>query len=82
MLIFFFFPNFDFLELERSREYESGYSKSSEIIRDFWSIVHSLSLELKRKLLEFTSGSDSVPVGGLSKLKLVSAEQQYQISKI
>ena len=30
--------------------------------------------EQKRKLLQFTTGSDRVPVGGLSKLKLIIAK--------
>lgn len=63
--------NFDFVELEKSTEYEGGYTNESQIIKDFWSIVHSLPDESKRKLLEFTTGSDRVPVGGLSRLKLL-----------
>ncbi|XP_026491337.2 ubiquitin-protein ligase E3A [Vanessa tameamea] len=65
--------NFDFNELEKSTEYDGGYTPDSQTIKDFWSIVHSLSLEDKRKLLQFTTGSDRVPVGGLSHLKLVIA---------
>ncbi|XP_052738018.1 ubiquitin-protein ligase E3A isoform X2 [Bicyclus anynana] len=65
--------NFDFNELEKSTEYDGGYTAESQTIKDFWSIVHSLSLEDKRKLLQFTTGSDRVPVGGLSHLKLVIA---------
>ncbi|XP_034825167.1 ubiquitin-protein ligase E3A isoform X1 [Maniola hyperantus] len=65
--------NFDFNELEKSTEYDGGYTSESQTIKDFWSIVHSLSLEDKRKLLQFTTGSDRVPVGGLSHLKLVIA---------
>ncbi|CAH2091795.1 unnamed protein product [Euphydryas editha] len=65
--------NFDFNELEKSTEYDGGYTAESQTIKDFWSIVHGLSLEDKRKLLQFTTGSDRVPVGGLSHLKLVIA---------
>ncbi|XP_047989880.1 ubiquitin-protein ligase E3A [Leguminivora glycinivorella] len=65
--------NFDFNELEKSTEYDAGYTSESQTIKDFWSIVHSLSLDDKRKLLQFTTGSDRVPVGGLSHLKLVIA---------
>lgn len=39
--------------------------------RWFWELVHDFNLEEKRKLLQFTTGSDRVPVGGLSKLKLI-----------
>ncbi|XP_055316657.1 ubiquitin-protein ligase E3A isoform X2 [Sitodiplosis mosellana] len=64
---------FDFNELEKATEYEGGYTEKSQIIIDFWDIVHGLSLESKKKLLEFTTGSDRVPVGGMSRLKLVIA---------
>ncbi|KAG5888353.1 hypothetical protein JTB14_020753 [Gonioctena quinquepunctata] len=66
--------NFDFDELENSTEYDGGYTNETEIIKNFWSIVHSLSLEDKRRLLQFTTGSDRVPIGGLSRLKLVIAK--------
>lgn len=59
--------------MEGATEYDGGYNSESSIIKDFWSIVHALSLEDKRKLLQFTTGSDRVPLGGLSKLKLVIA---------
>ncbi|KAK8769445.1 hypothetical protein V5799_014090, partial [Amblyomma americanum] len=64
--------NFDFNALEESTEYD-GYTASSPIIRHFWELVHEFSQEQKRKLLQFATGSDRVPVGGLSKLKLVIA---------
>lgn len=48
--------NFDFDELEKSTEYEGGYTAETQIIKDFWSVVHGLSFELKRKLLQFTTG--------------------------
>lgn len=48
--------DFDFIELEKSTDYEGGYTADNSIIKHFWSIVHGLSLELKRKLLQFTTG--------------------------
>ncbi|PNF21690.1 Ubiquitin-protein ligase E3A [Cryptotermes secundus] len=65
--------NFDFNELEEATEYDGGYTLDSPTIRNFWEIVHKMSLESKRKLLQFATGSDRVPVGGLSKLKLIIA---------
>ncbi|GAB6033283.1 Putative E3 ubiquitin-protein ligase HTD2 [Chamberlinius hualienensis] len=64
---------FDFNALEESTEYDGGYTAQSSIIRQFWEVVHDLSTSEKRKLLQFTTGSDRVPVGGLSKLKLIIA---------
>jgi len=62
---------YDFEELESVTRYEDGYEKNSPIIRDFWSIVHNdLSQDEKRKLLEFCTGSDRVPIRGLASINL------------
>ncbi|XP_048511578.1 ubiquitin-protein ligase E3A isoform X2 [Athalia rosae] len=65
--------NFDFAELEAATEYEGGYTVESEAVRNFWRVAHSLPPESQRRLLQFTTGSDRVPVGGLSRLKMVIA---------
>lgn len=59
--------------MEQATQYDGGYTNETTIIKDFWSIVHSLPSEDKMKLLQFTTGSDRVPLGGLSRLKLVIA---------
>ncbi|XP_059608473.1 ubiquitin-protein ligase E3A isoform X2 [Phlebotomus argentipes] len=64
---------FDFEELQASTDYDAGYTAESPVIRNFWEIVHALPVEAQRQLLEFTTGSDRVPVGGLSRLKMVIA---------
>ncbi|KAK2580164.1 hypothetical protein KPH14_012435 [Odynerus spinipes] len=64
---------FDFAELEAATEYEGGYTVDSEAVRNFWRVAHSLPPESQRRLLQFTTGSDRVPVGGLSRLKMVIA---------
>lgn len=65
---------FDFNELESSTEYDGGYSKETNVVRWFWEAVHNMDLEDKRRLLQFTTGSDRIPVGGLAKLKLTIAK--------
>lgn len=60
-------------ELEDATEYDGGYTVDTPIVRWFWEIAHSLPIESQRKLLQFATGSDRVPVGGLSKLKLIIA---------
>lgn len=59
--------------MEKSTSYANGYTEKSPTIKYFWEIVHSLPLESKKKLLEFTTGSDRVPIGGMSRFKLVIA---------
>jgi ubiquitin-protein ligase E3 A len=39
--------------------------------RNFWEVFYEFSDEEKKQLLAFVTGSDRVPVGGLSKLKLI-----------
>lgn len=62
---------FDFEELQASTDYDAGYTADTPVIRNFWEIVHGLPAENQKQLLEFTTGSDRVPVGGLSRLKMV-----------
>lgn len=64
-------PCLSFDELEQVAQYENGFHPQHPYIKDFWSIVHEMSDEDKRKLLAFTTGSDRIPVGGLSKLTFV-----------
>ncbi|NXD71686.1 UBE3A ligase, partial [Eolophus roseicapillus] len=42
--------------------------------REFWEIVHSFTDEQKRLFLQFTTGTDRAPVGGLGKLKMIIAK--------
>jgi len=65
---------FDFNELESSTEYDGGFSRQTPCVRWFWETVHGMALEDKRRLLQFTTGSDRIPVGGLAKLKLIIAK--------
>ena len=51
--------------------YDGGFSAETPTIRFFWEVVHSFSEEQKKKLLFFATGSDRVPIGGLSRLQFV-----------
>ncbi|CAL4082500.1 unnamed protein product, partial [Meganyctiphanes norvegica] len=64
---------YDFMELMKSSEYDGGYSSESPVIQQFWELVHDMSDDDKKKLLQFTTGSARVPVGGLARLKLIIA---------
>ncbi|KAK4197353.1 putative ubiquitin-protein ligase E3A [Triangularia verruculosa] len=54
----------DISELKRYAKY-TGYDEHHRTIRDFWSIVKRYDEDMKRKLLEFVTASDRVPVGGM-----------------
>lgn len=64
-------PHFDFDALEKVAQYDGGYSRGSQIVRWFWELVRSMSLEEKKALLFFTTGNDRAPVGGLGSLKFI-----------
>jgi len=64
-------PELDFEALERRTVYDDGYTEDSPVIRMFWSVVHSLSEEEKKKLLFFSTGSDRVPIKGLANLPFI-----------
>eukprot|EP00043_Microstomoeca_roanoka_P013670 m.134308 g.134308 ORF g.134308 m.134308 type:complete len:919 (-) comp15817_c0_seq1:71-2827(-) len=67
--------NLDFDDLEHHASYDHGYSEDSKIIKWFWEIFKTFSYEDKKRLLFFTTGSDRVPVGGLSKMQFVICKQ-------
>ncbi|KAH7410688.1 HECT-domain-containing protein-like protein [Cadophora sp. MPI-SDFR-AT-0126] len=58
----------DISEMRRATRY-IGWDASHRSIRDFWSIVKRYDLSQKRKLLEFVTASDRVPVGGMRNLQ-------------
>ena len=62
--------NLDLHELEEVTQYE-GFTEESTTIQHFWEIVHGLDLDMKKKLLFFTTGSDRVPIKGLRALNFV-----------
>lgn len=57
-------------ELRRAARYV-GYSSTSRTIKDFWKIVREYDDQMKRKLLEFVTASDRVPVGGIKNIQFV-----------
>ncbi|XP_028825810.1 probable E3 ubiquitin-protein ligase HECTD2 [Denticeps clupeoides] len=60
-------PSLDMGALQRGAQYEN-YSKTDPTIRAFWDVVLSFPLDLQKRLLHFTTGSDRVPVGGMPDL--------------
>ncbi|KAH6685106.1 ubiquitin-protein ligase E3A [Plectosphaerella plurivora] len=60
----------DIAELRRYTRYV-GWDSSHRAIRDFWSIVKRYDANMRRKLLEFVTASDRVPVGGMQNLQFV-----------
>ncbi|KAH8601203.1 hypothetical protein B0O99DRAFT_648611 [Bisporella sp. PMI_857] len=57
----------DMHEMIGITEYD-GWDAQHRSIKDFWSIVEEYSNEQKKKLLEFVTASDRLPVGGMKNL--------------
>jgi E3 ubiquitin-protein ligase HERC4 len=60
--------DYDFTALEKCTRYASGYSTEHETVKRFWRVVHGLGEAEKRRLLQFATGSDRVPIMGLQSL--------------
>lgn len=62
--------------MDVSRLYADGINVDVVVIdrRYFWETVHSFEQEQKRLFLQFTTGTDRAPVGGLGKLKMIIAK--------
>ncbi|CAL8078252.1 unnamed protein product [Orchesella dallaii] len=67
-------PTLDLHELRKVTEYDD-YRPDDRVIQDFWFVLTSLPLELQKKFLLFTTGSDRIPVGGMG-------EMYFKISKM
>jgi ubiquitin-protein ligase E3 A len=61
---------FDFDSFEEGARYEDPYSRQTPIIQHLWKILHSFTETEKRSFLQFCTGSDRVPISGLSNLRL------------
>lgn len=51
--------------LEKSCQYEDGYSRDHQVIKWFWEIVHNMEPQERRQLLEFVTATDRVPISGV-----------------
>jgi alpha-tubulin suppressor-like RCC1 family protein len=57
-------------ELELNCHYDGGFVRDEPYIRGFWDILGSLDARQRKLFLTFVTGSDRIPLGGLSKLKI------------
>lgn len=59
---------FEFQMLRSVTRYVGGFNDKSKVVDWFWDIVTGWDFQLQRKLLQFATGSDRVPPGGMSTL--------------
>jgi ubiquitin-protein ligase E3 A len=56
----------DWRLLEKNAKYADGYRPNSRAVRWFWELFGALTNEQKCLFLQFTTGSDRAPLGGLA----------------
>merc|ERR1711892_240749 len=61
--------SYDWGELRESCKYDGEFNEQHHTVKHFWSVFDELDESEKRALLEFFTGSDRVPIGGLGRLK-------------
>lgn len=64
-------PTWNLAELQHVAKYEGGYDATTPLIIAFWELVATLPREDQHKLLAFATGSDRIPIGGVSKMDFV-----------
>ncbi|KAJ8317303.1 hypothetical protein KUTeg_005207 [Tegillarca granosa] len=67
-------PKLDLADLKKVTTYD-GYNPQDSAIKNFWDIVLSMPLNLQKRFLLFTTGSDRVPIGGIK-------EMQFKITRV
>ncbi|KAM8940138.1 putative E3 ubiquitin-protein ligase HERC3 [Pelodytes ibericus] len=63
--------NYNWQELEESAVYKGEYSATHTTIRMFWETFHDFPIEKKKKFLLFLTGSDRIPIYGMSSLRII-----------
>jgi len=73
-------PQIDKNDLKAHTEYGEGFSESSPVIKMFWEIFSTFQDDEVAKFLQFTTGTNKVPVGGFAHLYGSNGPQRLQIS--
>jgi hypothetical protein len=60
----------DWSSLQQNARYTDGYGRHSTSVKLFWELFEGFSNEKKLKFLQFTTGSDRAPIGGLKSIKI------------
>ena len=75
-------PLIDFSLIEESTSYQNGFTRNSPTIVAFWDIVHNMNTAEKKSLLLFVTGSDRVPLKGLSTVAFQIIRQGEDTDKL
>ena len=62
--------NYDWEVMEELCTYKEGYSREHPTILHFWQVFHAFPPEEKKKFLLFLTGSDRIPIVGMTSVKV------------
>lgn len=65
----------------RNSEYRGGYYKSHPVIRWFWQAIQSFESEKRLRVLQFVTGTSSVPYEGFAALRGSKGPQRFCVEK-
>jgi E3 ubiquitin-protein ligase HERC4 len=63
--------HYDFSELEVAATYQGEYYHNHPVILRFWEVFRSYPIEMKKKFLQFLTGSDKVSIFGMKNMKFI-----------
>jgi len=62
--------------------YKSGYTAESEVITWFWALVDKMSNEERLQLLQFVTGTTSIPSRGFANLQGSDGDRRFSIMRV
>nr|XP_018916774.1 PREDICTED: E3 ubiquitin-protein ligase HECW2 isoform X2 [Bemisia tabaci] len=71
----------DLIDWRNNTEYRSGYHDSHAVIQWFWCAIERFSNEQRLRLLQFVTGTSSVPYEGFSALRGSTGPRKFCIEK-
>jgi E3 ubiquitin-protein ligase HERC3 len=63
--------DFQIGDLKKHTTYDGGYNADTRVVKWFWEVVATWNEAKQREMLTFVTGSDRVPIAGLSSMKFV-----------
>jgi hypothetical protein len=72
----------DMDDWKNNTSYWGGYHANSQVIRWFWEVVEESTNEQKLKLLQFVTGTSSIPFEGFRALRGSNTVQQFTIDML
>jgi len=76
------YSEIDVIDLKENTEYLDDYSSDHQVIKYFWEVLSEFSQENLKRFLQFTTGSEKVPVGGFSHLQGSKGLQKFTIKPL